>query len=135
MIEWSAQLSVGISQVDAQHQELVKAFNTLQVAMQEGKGSDTVLKTLEFLGEYAVAHFGTEERLMRRHGYPGLSEHLAAHAEFKQDFGRILAETRQTKYRVAKTMEVSRRLLDWLLGHIAQMDKKMGAWLVEQGAR
>ncbi len=135
MIEWNERLAVGIPRVDAQHQELVRAFNELEASMRDGRGSETVLRTLRFLGDYAVSHFGTEESLMRHHAYPGLSEHRAEHEAFRADFARILKETEGTKYRVAKTMEVSRRLLEWLLSHIGKMDKKMGAWLAERGAR
>jgi hemerythrin len=135
VIEWSPSLSVGVERVDGQHQDLVKAFNALQDAMLEGKGSDQVLSTLRFLGEYARKHFSTEESLMRIHDYPGLDEHRAAHESFRADVARLLEETEATRHRIAKTMQVSRRLLDWFFTHIGDMDRKMGAWLVERGAR
>ncbi len=135
MIEWSPSLSVGIATIDAQHQELVQAFNALEAAMQHGKGTDRILPTLRFLGEYAVKHFGTEEDLMRRHAYPGYAEHRAAHEAFKNDFARILKETEASGLRVAKTMEVSRKLLDWLFTHIKKLDRELGAYLAAKGAR
>ncbi len=135
MIEWSPGLSVGIARIDAEHQELVKVFNDLQRAMRQGTGSESLVRTLRFLGEYAVVHFRTEESLMRLHRYPGFDVHRAAHDGFKEDFGRLLKETLSTDHRVAKTMEVSQRLLDWLITHIAKMDKEMGAYLVQKGAR
>lgn len=135
MIEWSPSLSIGIPRVDAQHQELVKAFNDLQAAMREGKGSENVVPLLRFLGQYAVSHFSVEESLMRLHQYPGLEAHRAAHEEFKADFGQLLMETESTKHRVAKTMQVSGRLLEWLFSHIKRMDKEMGTYLAARGAR
>ncbi len=135
MIEWNERLAIGIPRVDAQHQELVRTFNALEWAMREGRGGETVVRTLRFLGEYAISHFGTEESLMRHHGYPGFAEHRAEHEAFKDDFARILEETEGTKYRVAKTMEVSGKLLEWLLHHIGRMDKKMGVYLASKGAR
>jgi hemerythrin len=135
MIEWSPSLAVGITTIDAQHQELVRAFNALEGAMEHGKGTDRVLPTLRFLGEYAVKHFGTEEHLMRLHAYPGYAEHRAAHEAFKNDFARLLKETETTQLRVAKTMEVSRKLLDWLFTHIKRMDREMAAHLAARGER
>ncbi len=135
MIAWSPRLSIGIARIDAQHVELVKVFNELQEAMREGRGSEAVVPTLRFLGEYAVMHFTTEEALMRLHGYPAFAEHRAAHDAFREDFARILKETVATNHRVAKTMDVSGRLLEWLLTHIGKMDKEMGAYLIEKGAR
>ncbi len=135
MIEWSPSLSIGIAEIDAQHQELVRAFNALEDAMQHGQGTDRVLPTLRFLGEYAVRHFGAEEDLMRRHAYPAYAEHRAAHQAFRNDFARLLKETESSPLRVAKTMEVSRKLLDWLFTHIKRMDREMGAYLGANGAR
>ncbi len=135
MVEWSASLSVGIPRVDAQHQELVRAFNELEDAIQKGKGTDRVVPTLRFLGEYAVTHFSTEESLMRLYQYPRLVEHRAAHDAFKADFARLLKDTEGASHRVAKTMDVSRRMLDWLFTHIKRMDKEMGTFLVARGAR
>jgi hemerythrin len=135
VIEWSQSLSVGIPSVDEQHQELVRAFNELQAAMREGKGSDKVLPTLRFLGEYALKHFSNEEALMRMHRYDGFDEHRAAHAAFKADFTAILKATEASTHRLALTMDVSRRLLDWLFTHIKKMDKEMGAFLVRKGVR
>lgn len=135
MIEWNASLSVGIPSVDTQHQELVKAFNELEGAMREGKGSERILTTLRFLGEYALKHFSTEEALMSIHRYPGLDQHRAAHETFRKDFARILKETEATQHRVAKTMDVSRRLLDWLFTHIRQVDKEMGTFLAARGVK
>lgn len=135
MIEWSPSLSVGIARIDAEHQELVQAFNALEAAMQHGTGPDRVLPTLRFLGEYAVKHFGTEETLMQLHAYPAYAEHRAAHQTFKNDFARILKETEASALRVAKTMEVSRKLLDWLFTHIKRMDRELGAFLAGKGVR
>jgi hemerythrin-like metal-binding protein len=135
VIEWNSSLSIGVPSVDAQHQELVKVFNELQDAMREGKGSEKILPTLQFLGEYALKHFSTEESLMRIHRYPGYEEHRAAHDAFKADFGRLLKETESTKHRLAKTMAVSSGLLDWLFTHIKQVDKELGAFLVTKGVK
>jgi hemerythrin len=135
VIEWSDSLSVGVPSVDRQHQELVRVFNELQDAMRDGKGSEKVVPTLKFLGTYALEHFSTEEALMRMHAYPELEEHRAAHAAFKADFAKILKETEASKHRLATTMDVSRRLLDWLFTHIKQMDKEMGKFLARKGVR
>ncbi len=135
MVEWSPSLSVGIPTIDAQHRELVEAFNALERAIQHGTGTERVLPTLRFLGEYAVRHFGAEEGLMRLHAYPGYAEHRAAHETFRNDFARLLKETEASPLRVARTMEVSRKLLDWLFTHIKRMDRELGAYLAASGVR
>ena len=135
MVEWTPSLAVGIATVDAQHQELVRSFNELEGAMRQGSATDRIVPTLRFLGEYAVNHFRTEESLMLVHSYPGYAEHRAAHEAFKRDVARLLRETEASTLRVAKTMEVSAKLLDWLFTHIKGMDREMGGFLVAHGAR
>jgi hemerythrin len=135
MIEWSADLSVGVGRIDAEHQELVKTFGELQRAMREGKGNEKVVETLRFLGRYARSHFATEESLMLAYRYPKMVEHRAAHEEFKADFATILKDvTEGSRMRVATTVNVSGRLLDWLFRHIKGMDQELGQYLAARGA-
>ena len=135
MVEWNPSLSVGIAVVDAQHRDLVRAFNELERAMERGDATAQVLPTLRFLREYAVNHFRTEESLMLLHEYPGYAEHRAAHESFKRDVARLLQATEGSSLRAAKTMEVSTKLLDWLFTHIKGTDRQMAAFLVAHGAR
>ncbi len=64
-----------------------------------------------------------------------LRRSTGAHEAFKRDVARLLHETESSTLRIAKTMEVSTKLLDWLFTHIRGMDKPMGAFLVASGAR
>lgn len=134
-MDWTRNLEVGIPTIDEQHKELLRAFNDLQDSMRAGRGTDRVLPTLRFLGDYALKHFGAEETLMRLHRYPELEAHRVEHDTFRADFSKLLRETEATPHRIAKTMAVSRQLLDWLLAHIGRVDKRMGEYLVKQGAR
>jgi len=38
LFDWNDQLSVGVAEIDKQHQELVKLINDLHEAMREGAG-------------------------------------------------------------------------------------------------
>ncbi len=134
-MEWNQNLSIGVPTLDDQHRQLVAAFNELQGAMRSGQGSAQLLSTLRFLGEYAVKHFSTEESLMRVHRYPGLEAHRAEHDAFRADFARIMKEAEAARHRVAMTMDVSNRILEWLLAHIGRVDRRMGEYLVERGVR
>jgi hemerythrin-like metal-binding protein len=47
---------------------------------------------LEHLGTYVIEHFGTEEELLSRHGYPDLEAHKKEHASFMTLFSKIRGE-------------------------------------------
>lgn len=134
MIVWDAKMETGIATVDRQHQELVRQVNELVAAMQKGKGREVVGDVLVFLGKYAVEHFGTEEALMRQHGYPDYEKHRAIHESFKADFGRLAAEMDANPTRLALTIEVQRRVMDWLRDHILNVDTRFGAFMAAKAA-
>ena len=134
MLKWEAAMETGIATVDRQHQELVDKVNELMTAMKEGKGREIIGDVLAFLGNYAVDHFRTEETLMDRHKYPDADKHKAIHETFKADFGRLVGEYDANPTKVSLTIEVQRRVGEWLRGHILNVDKELGKYLAEKGA-
>lgn len=132
-MQWEAKMATGIAKVDAQHKELIRQVNELMDAMKAGKGRQIIGDVLAFLGKYALEHFATEEALMQRHGYPGYAEHKAIHEAFKKDFGQLAAEYDRNPEKLSVTIQVQRRVLDWLRDHILNTDQKMGAFLREKG--
>lgn len=135
-LQWSRDLSVGVDEVDNQHKELFKRINSLRAAMGQGKGREEIGKTVKFLEEYVVEHFSTEEKYMDRYGYPAYAAHRSAHAAFIKDFGDLKKrlETLESQGAITSflTIEMQRRLYDWLINHIGNVDKAMGAFLSEK---
>ena len=78
---WEDRFSVGIAEIDMQHQKLVQMLNELYDAMKAGKGNDVLGKVLNGMIQYTASHFATEERYMKLHGnspWPGTADTLAA---------------------------------------------------------
>lgn len=132
MLQWEPSMETKVSAVDQQHKELVRQVNGLIEAMKAGKGRQIIGDTLTFLGKYAVEHFGTEEALMRKHGYPGYETHKGIHEAFKADFGNLAKEL-DGGAALTVTIDVQRRVLDWLKNHILQVDRELGKFLKEKG--
>lgn len=70
-IQWDPSLSVGVKQIDEQHQELFRRVNELVDAMHRGRSQAQLGEMLSFLSVYVVQHFGAEEKLMSERWYPG----------------------------------------------------------------
>lgn len=136
--KWTPDLSVGVDLIDNQHQELFKRINALRAAMSQGKGKLEIGKTLTFLEDYVVEHFTTEERHMRVHDYAAYPAHKAEHAAFVKEFlefkKRFEALESQGAITSFATIEIQRRLVDWLLNHIGKVDKALGTFLSSKGA-
>ena len=134
-LQWTPDMETGIEVVDRQHRELVEQVNRLLQAMRAGKGRKVVGDLLAFLGRYAVEHFQTEEEIMRKGGYPEYERHRAVHEAFKRDFAKLAAEyEKQANTKLALTIEVQKRVMEWLRQHILKTDKKAAEHLREHGA-
>ncbi len=133
MLQWEPAMATGIGSVDRQHKDLVQQVNQLVEAMKSGKGRQVVGDLLVFLGKYAVDHFGLEESLMQRHDYPAYADHKAVHEAFKKDFGVLAGQFDAAPSSLSLTIDVQRRVTDWLRNHILNTDAKLGAFLKERG--
>ncbi len=120
--EWAAaKLSLGVGDMDAEHQTLIGLMNTLYRLNEAGAEAPVVGKGLgEFLN-FAVKHFGDEEAYMERIGYPELRIHADVHrtlvgrmTEFAQEFQRSGRLTPQF-FMFLKT---------WLQAHICGVDAR-----------
>jgi hemerythrin len=120
--QWSDDYMMNISEIDGQHQHFVlildRVYDTiLNPTTDQAKGL-----LLEDLVNYAIIHFGTEERYFDEFNYPEASEHKAAHKEL---LDKVLSF--QIKFKEKKediSLELIDFLEDWLVNHLLSMDKK-----------
>lgn len=128
-IQWSESLAVGNAKIDSQHQELFRRINQLLEACGEGKADKAVNEVLDFLEEYVVIHFQTEEQLMTLNKYPEYPEHKKAHDHFIIKFKELKDKIRLEGSGVNAVILTNRMIVDWLTNHIMKVDKKLGVFL------
>ncbi|WP_029458631.1 bacteriohemerythrin [Solidesulfovibrio alcoholivorans] len=131
ILQWDQSLAVNIGDIDEQHQKLVQMICDLHEAMRTGKGKGQVESILRELEEYAVEHFGFEEKLMEKHKYPGYLNHRKEHEKFVDQVIAFGNDFRAN--RAALTTEVMNFLKNWLVGHIKGTDKKYSSFFNERG--
>jgi len=128
---WSEAYATGIADIDAQHEELLQQMDRLLEAI--GSDPGAVGRLLDFLGDYATSHFELEERLMEHHGYPAAEAHRQAHASFVRAFGRLRYDFDLDGLTEGFSELVSQWLIEWLKGHILDLDMTLGRWLTVRG--
>lgn len=90
LADWSERLIFGIDRVDTQHKQLFELAATF-----EGNGDEIrVMQTLLQLTNYVKLHFGEEELLLERCGYPKLAAHRELHKQFKIMLQQLLSDAR-----------------------------------------
>lgn len=128
-LEWSDKYSVGVPAIDKQHQELFKQVNSLMEAMKAGRGREEIETIVSFLEKYVVIHFGDEERLMTRYGYPDLATHKAEHAAFVRQFGAIKRDIAAGKITTGMLISLQSSVVGWLKNHVVKVDRKYGDFI------
>ncbi|MFO0752498.1 MAG: bacteriohemerythrin [Thermodesulfovibrionales bacterium] len=129
-IQWNESLSVGVAAIDFEHRELIDGIGALLRAIVQGKGKEEVSRTVQFLEEYVVMHFGREEKYMLEHEYPAYALHLARHREFIETFARIKQEYAARGASSEMVIELNRYIVEWLIHHISKEDKALGEFLL-----
>jgi len=127
LFEWDDSYRVDVGEMDGQHRMLIGYVNDLYEAMRRGDDREMMDSLLVRLLEYTIEHFGAEEEVMARAGYPGLDSHRKEHVAFR---GKV--EDFYTGYREegrAITLDVMIFLKDWVSEHILSRDKDYSAFI------
>ncbi len=133
LFTWDNSYSVGVADIDQQHQQLMNLVNDLNDAMLQGKGRQVVGEILSNLISYTAGHFAAEERLMQQHGYPEYTEHKAKHGKMVAKVKALQQDVDAGKLTVSG--DVMKFLHDWLNKHIKGTDMKYKPFLNAKGVR
>ena len=133
LISWNAHFLTHIGEIDKQHQGLVAMVNELHDAMLKGKAKDLLKTLLIRLVDYTKTHFGTEENLMRQHGYPQYMAHKALHDKLTAQVVELKSQLELGQ--PVLTTDVLHFLKNWLMDHIRKEDLQFGPFLIGKGVK
>ena len=125
---WSDAYSVGMTEIDDQHKELVKMTNDLFISSSEGgfAADKAFLQTAKKASDYARVHFSFEEDILKKAAYPEFDAHKKQHTDFLETVLKSVQEFESGKM---AGIEMARFLKKWLLNHIAVCDKHYASFL------
>ena len=131
-VQWTEKLSVGVRELDQQHQQMIKLLNRLISAQGTiGTHSETISDVLMEMTRYAQTHFKTEERLMKAYGYPGLEKQKIKHRVFRK---KTVDFSTATTFGVDFIPEALLEYLgDWLTHHILEDDMAYRLFFKDKG--
>lgn len=134
LIEWTAELSVGIESIDQQHKKLINMINALNDAMLTGGSNELLGKIFIGLAAYTQKHFTYEENMFAEFGYENSQEHKRQHTE-------LIAQVVELKERFVENPQgtISADLMlflkRWLTNHIMRTDKEYTEFLLSKGVK
>ena len=129
LIIWSNTLSCGIKLIDNQHKHLVELVNELfrHVTGNEEEENFYFSKVIHEAVKYIKEHFSTEEKIMKVTKFSGYTEHKRAHDIFILTVANAVSEL--TSGKRVSLCSFTKFLKDWILSHIAVMDKQYFTYL------
>jgi len=123
LINWKEEFSVGVAEVDHEHQELIELINGIHRSVQEGVTRKQVIEGLGEIFAQIAAHFALEEKFMR-------TSHYRAYPEHKEDHEALLDDLRDIMDEVEDDGEFDERRLSidlerWFSDHFRTHDAKL----------
>jgi hemerythrin-like metal-binding protein len=129
MIVWTKAIATLIENVDAQHRELFNHANRFFAAAVAGAPGEELGRLVEFMREYTLHHFRSEEEYFDR---LLLTEedlrrnNKKAHQAFIRDLVEFEQDLKRTEERQQLSREIQHWITNWLLLHIGKIDCEMG---------
>ena len=137
-IQWNENLSVGIPEIDADHERFASLVNDLNDAIAARREKPEVAHRLKLIIADAKLHFEHEEKLFDEHGYPDAKHHAELHAELT---GRLLHlldefERSQDSYHwIESGLLIKKLLVDHLLDEDMKYQDFLGPRVNRPGHR
>lgn len=104
---------------------MIRLINEPHAARLQGTATEKLMQQLEFLGNYATAHFSHEEGIMDQHRCPAAGKNKAAHTKFLSDYQILAAQARAGAATSRLAIQLKQMLADWLAGHICKIDTNL----------
>lgn len=131
MITWSDDFSVGVSELDSQHQKIIALINELNANSEISSRSEKLHNILGRIIIYAQNHLDYEENLLRENGYPDFENHLRKHQDYKQKVSDFAVDI--LEYREDLPVKLLDYLNEWWTNHILKEDMQYKAFLAKKG--
>lgn len=123
-MDWNSTLSVGDTQIDKQHKELIDNIEKLKTIDSNNINQKEIENLLNFIKNYTVKHFAYEEKIMKKCNYPDFQKHHDIHESFKKDINDCISNLKAKNYNKMYLSSIKIKLGSWLVSHIMHEDKK-----------
>ena len=129
-IEWSAGLSVGVEEIDGQHQRLIAIINRLVAHREDGMNPDEMFAVISDLVDYSDYHFRTEDNYMMEIEYPLFLSHRKEHLAYIKKMSTLITALENKEPNLVE--EMLTYLTQWWKHHIIESDQRYARYVKAQ---
>ncbi len=130
LIEWSEEYSVGIEEIDNQHQKWISIVNELHDSIMEARGISSLKELIREMEEYTDFHFSAEEEMLQKADWPELDRHKRIHFGFKQQITQLKRDIYSGE--LVLRSQVMSVIKNWLVDHILKEDQEYSVFIVNK---
>ncbi len=123
-LDWDDNLSVGVPEIDYEHQHFISLVNDLNEAIVWRMDGDQVRKCMKAVIDDAVAHFNHEEVMLKHWGYPHLEEHAKLHTQILVAMEQINQRFSEEKLSEYDWIDAGLRVKHIMVEHLLTDDMK-----------
>ncbi|CDI01010.1 hypothetical protein BN873_100022 [Candidatus Competibacter denitrificans Run_A_D11] len=126
-VNWNPGISLGISEIDLEHQTFVVIINELD----KNKANPVMAQRIvQALVRYAAFHFQSEENIMFAARYPGLEAHRSTHLHLLEDLNIVMVDLKtEADYNYEPILSFFK---DWYVNHTSKADMRFAEFLNRQ---
>ncbi|MCE1246677.1 MAG: bacteriohemerythrin [Firmicutes bacterium] len=128
-ITWTQDLTCGDPHIDNQHKEMIKRINAIHHAIEDKLTDDEIYKIVDFLNGYIKFHLDDEEKLMKKHAYPGMIYHRMEHKKLTESVREYRKNLDEKGISTAYLAQMQAFLINWFINHIKKTDTLLASFL------
>lgn len=119
-ILWEKKYSVDVEEIDVHQKKMFELFNQL-IDMKSSKTDiKDCINVITEINEYSKLYFSTEEKYLKKKGYPDFHSHAKAHRQFAKISISLRREISENEDSL--TLDVIEEMRNWLINHILTRD-------------
>lgn len=118
-LEWNENLSVDNADIDREHRKFIDLVNDLNRSIADREDLPEIRNKMQLLLEDGKRHFAHEEKILKQHNYPEITQHAQEHRAIIENFDTIMdsLDEHTTMFQwVAAGLRVKAALIGHLLG-------------------
>jgi len=121
-IQWDDTHSVGVKEIDEQHQHFIRILNKLYESVSHATEQKELKAILDELVAYTDLHFQTEEKYFDKFNYENSTEHKTEHKKLREQVADFYKKYEEGNAEIS--VDLLDFLEDWLVEHLDGQDKK-----------
>ncbi|GEM_PF-268229 len=133
-IKWDVSLESGVDEIDRQHMYFVDILNEINRSVLKNYRY-SALRAIKFMDHYAHWHFSSEEKYMKKYGYPDYETHVKEHEKFYKYTKDMMRKIEDYGINSDIAYSIQKYLIDWLINHIKYTDRKFAEFLRSKNLR